>query len=416
MNTNVARAVLGVISAVCLWVTSGGCTPASSNTLSSSVNEGDACESCDDCCTPRDGSLELAATGQTTSYAEGDDGNYQHGEAQEDMVRFSDCGDGTIVDRRTGLMWLADASCMIGNYPDFETDGWADGHVPWNDALQFIAEINAGNREACAANYADWRLPNVLELESLVNAGAPDLTGWLMDQGFNLFEGNAYWTSTTYAGLTETFAFSVDFRYGSVSFRGNKGGVITSALPVRDICDEESTSLRATGQVETYAEGDDGATQAGVSAPDPRCTDNNDGTVTDNLTGLTWLQDAACQGGGNWEQALQAATNFNRNNQVATCENYTGTYTDWRIPNRRELMSLLDFSQDAPALAPDHPFLGVSDTSNYWSSTTYAPDANRAWIVDLSTGNVSYESKANRQGPTEPAEVAEGEHRLRAPT
>lgn len=47
-----------------------------------------------------------------------------------------------------------------------------------------------------------------------------------------------------------------------------------------------------TGQITSYAAGDDGDIQAGLSLPEPRFTDNGDGTVTDNLTGLIWLKNA----------------------------------------------------------------------------------------------------------------------------
>ena len=51
-----------------------------------------------------------------------------------------------------------------------------------------------------------------------------------------------------------------------------------------------------TGQTTFYATGDDGDLEKGVPWPSPRFTDNGNGTVTDNLTGLTWLEDANCDG------------------------------------------------------------------------------------------------------------------------
>ena len=47
-----------------------------------------------------------------------------------------------------------------------------------------------------------------------------------------------------------------------------------------------------TGQTTIYAAGDDGALQKGVAWPTPRFTDNDNGTVTDNLTGLIWMKNA----------------------------------------------------------------------------------------------------------------------------
>jgi len=71
-----------------------------------------------------------------------------------------------------------------------------------------------------------------------------------------------------------------------------------------------------TGQTTTYAAGDDGALQKGVAWPTPRFTDNNNGTVTDNLTGLTWLRDASCLGFQTWANALAAANSLADGNVV----------------------------------------------------------------------------------------------------
>ena len=62
--------------------------------------------------------------------------------------------------------------------------------------------------------------------------------------------------------------------------------------------------IARTGQTISYASGDDGDVQAGVAWPDPRFTDNGDGTITDNLTGLMWLKDANCFGSQTWTNAL----------------------------------------------------------------------------------------------------------------
>ncbi len=52
--------------------------------------------------------------------------------------------------------------------------------------------------------------------------------------------------------------------------------------------------MAQTGQTTSFAPGDDGDIQAGVPFPTPRFRDNQDGTVTDNLTGLIWLREANC--------------------------------------------------------------------------------------------------------------------------
>jgi hypothetical protein len=62
--------------------------------------------------------------------------------------------------------------------------------------------------------------------------------------------------------------------------------------------------------------------------------------------------------------------------------------TDWRLPNVRELFSLIDFSQYGPTLPSGHPFTGVQ-SSSYWSSTTTAYSTSGAWSVYLYAGSVN---------------------------
>ena len=67
-----------------------------------------------------------------------------------------------------------------------------------------------------------------------------------------------------------------------------------------------------TGQTATYAAEDDGAIRAGVPLPSPRFTDNSDGTVTDNLTGLIWLKNANCPlVARDWPTALADVASLN---------------------------------------------------------------------------------------------------------
>lgn len=112
---------------------------------------------------------------------------------------------------------------------------------------------------------------------------------------------------------------------------------------------ENSVSLPQTGQTISYANGDDGALQRGTEWPDPRFTDNNDGTVTDNLTKFICLKDAGCLGSMNWLDAINAC------NKLADgqCGLNDGSVPgDWFLPNIRELHSLIDFSSAPPPGAP----------------------------------------------------------------
>ena len=135
-----------------------------------------------------------------------------------------------------------------------------------------------------------------------------------------------------------------------------------------------------TGQTTSYMAGDDGDLKKGVTWPNPRFTvQANTNVVMDNVTSLMWARNANLSGVQlTWSDA------------IAYCTNLTyGGYSDWRLPNVRELQSLIDFGQSTPALTPGHPFTDVQGGDvglNYWSSTTSAGESGPAYFVYLSDG------------------------------
>lgn len=137
--------------------------------------------------------------------------------------------------------------------------------------------------------------------------------------------------------------------------------------------------------------GQDGALQKGVSVS-ARFTDNADGTVRDNLTGLIWLKNASCFG-------LETSTNaLSSSNALAAgaCGLTDGSAAgSWRLPNVKELQSLIDFGKSSPALPPGNPFSGVRFDALYWTSTTGAGYPSFAWWVNLDFGNVGNGSKGS---------------------
>jgi hypothetical protein len=146
-----------------------------------------------------------------------------------------------------------------------------------------------------------------------------------------------------------------------------------------------------TGQTTSVAAGDDGSIRAGVPWPSPRFTDNGDGTVRDNLTGLIWLKNAHCVVGQPWLAALNIANTLASGSCGLTDGSVTG---DWRLPNVRELQSLIDFSHPIhPAIPAGSPFINVL-AIRYWSSTTPPPPNDiYAWTVDFSMGGTALVDK-----------------------
>ena len=100
-------------------------------------------------------------------------------------------------------------------------------------------------------------------------------------------------------------------------------------------------------EIDCTGTGQDGEYQMGVVCPDPRFTDNGDGTVTDNCTGLIWLKNANCFEPTEWSVALTDCNDLADGICGLTDGSVVG---DWRLPNVKELLSLIDYANNFPAL------------------------------------------------------------------
>ena len=344
----------------------------------------------------------VPVSGQTTCYdgsglviacvGSGQDGELQSG-MDWPVPRFVDNNDGTITDRLTGLAWLQNGE-VFG----------PGSRMEWEDALYNVALANAN----AYLGYSDWRLPSIRELESLLNFGVANQAGWLNGQGFFNVQGSpwAYWSSTTFSGFGETQAWVVSMLSGQVYWlpksgtengrnhfwmvRGGPSGTPDRRFPA---------NVGRSGQTVSYYPGDDGALQAGVAWPDPRFSDNGDGTLTDNLTSLVWLRDANCianrypqfdqqltpgDGQVRHERALEFIAGIN-NGLLPDCG---AGRTDWRLPNIRELRSLTDHGRAGPALDDSHSFFQqVAGVARFWSSTSVASDPAQAWVYNVGDGD-----------------------------
>lgn len=154
----------------------------------------------------------------------------------------------------------------------------------------------------------------------------------------------------------------------------------------------QTTCYDSSGTVISCAgTGQDGENQTGVAWQNPRFTDNLDGTVTDNLTGLIWLKNADCFAQRTWNNALSYSNGIASGLCGLTDGSSAG---QWRLSNYKELISLIDVENYNPALPTGHPFTGVR-TYYYWSSTTYVFSSGNAWGVNMVGGFVSIANKIN---------------------
>jgi hypothetical protein len=333
---------------------------------------------------------EVPRTGQTTAYSSGDAGNLQTGVAWPNP-RFT-AASNVVADNLTGLIWPEDggtptvASCTGG------------GNKTWQGALDYVACLNASNY----LGYNDWRLPDVNELESMVNDGQSNVATWLNTQGFKNVQANFYWSSSTYVNYNYTgYAWFVDMYSGYTSLDFKEIGYFY-VWPVRGgQCGSFGSSticLPKTGQATVYATGDDGNLQKGIAWPSPRFTPISavSGTVVaDQLTGLVWTRDANAPGPGAcgpattkiWQGALDYVACLNTNN-------YLG-YNDWRLPNRKELRSLANYGNSNVATwLNTQGFINVQ-ADVYWSSSTYASSPSHAWLVLPGDGDMRIASKVD---------------------
>ena len=124
--------------------------------------------------------------------------------------------------------------------------------------------------------------------------------------------------------------------------------------------------------------GDDGDLELGTARS---YTDNGDGTITDNTTGLIWeklTDDGTIHDKDNvytWAQAFQKVADLNT-------ANFAG-HNDWRLPNVNELQTLADYGRLSPAIDPvfNNGVDSFTQLSDYLSSTTFAFFTSYAWAV-----------------------------------
>jgi hypothetical protein len=133
-----------------------------------------------------------------------------------------------------------------------------------------------------------------------------------------------------------------------------------------------------------------------ATTPTNRFTVNNNGTVSDSKTGLMWKKcsegqsGADCSGGSaatyTWQLALQQAQTVNNGGGFAG-------YSDWRVPNVKELLSIVEEQCVSPAINltvfPNTP------SNLYWSSSPNANDSYSAWGVGFYSGYSYYSLKSN---------------------
>ncbi len=330
--------------------------------------------------------IKLPATGQAKSYHKGDDGDLRKG-VKWPKPRFINNGNGTITDRLTGLMW--------------EQKPYKKP-VTWKQAFERINIINKKK----LGGYSDWRMPNINELFTLFNSVKKDQIKWLNSKGFNCKSKDTpypnfkidinYWSSTTSDNIL--YAFNIDTsRHGIISIHlkdskhGLKmpdGGKYYFIIGVRST-KNGLIKIPKTGQSKVYHKGDDGDLRIGAPMPKPRFINNSNGTMTDRLTGLVW-EKSLDNKKYTWKQAFKRINKLNKNK--------LGGYSDWRLPNIKELQSLISYKQKIiSTLLLQHGFLNTK-RKHYWSSNTiiFHEGEKFSLAIGFAYGGISYIDRTSK--------------------
>jgi hypothetical protein len=268
--------------------------------------------------------------------------NGQDAQYKGNQPKYQDNGDGTVTDLNTNLMWLQSAG----------------------DKVSYSQGANKADSFSFAG-YDDWRTPSIKELYSLIdfsgtnpNVQAPDASGlspFINTDYFDFEYGDtsvgdriidSQWiTSNVYVATTmgQKCFFGVNFADGRIK-----------CYPI--------DSLRNNGYFMRYVRGD--------LYGENSFKDNGDMTISDNSTGLMWQQNDSLEG-MIWKEALDYCEELN-----------LASYDDWRLPNAKELQSIVDYTRSpdttsSPAIDPVFVTTSIlneakqTDYPFYWTGTTH---------------------------------------------
>ncbi len=263
---------------------------------------------------------------------------------------YTDNGNGTITDNITGLMWQKEMQEKIT---------YADAYIK-ADTLTL-------------GTYTDWRVPTIKELYSLILftgrvQGATYVEKFIDVDYFDQPLGNTdlgereidaqTWSSTQYIGLTmngDSTVFGVNFIDGRIKgypkYKPGSSNTISKTMYFRMVR---------------------GNPEYGIN----NFIANQDETISDIATGLMW-QEADDGLLRNWEESLSYAESLE-----------LGDYNDWRLPNAKELQSIVDYSRspqtsNSPAIDPLFSTTEIEDPNGnagqypyFWTSTTHQDGIN----------------------------------------
>lgn len=310
-----------------------------------------------------------SSTGLVTPCSgQGHDGDYAGNQPS-----YTVSSDGlTVTDNVTDLIWQQSS--------DLNNDGavnYAD-KLEQSEAVTYCDDLSLAGRQ-------DWRLPNIKEAYSLISFSGKDPSSYVGSDTSSLvpfIDSTFDWAfgDTTTADGINAGDRIIDAQYASSTlYQSTTMNGDPTMFGVNYV--DGRIKGYPTHIKEFYVRCVTGNTEYGVNA----FVDNGDETVSDNATGLMWQQNDSES--TNWDDAISQC-------ETAT----TASHSDWRLPNAKELQSILDYTRtpDTDGEAAIDPIFNATSFANeesitdwgfYWSSTTHVDnDGDGSNAVYMSFG------------------------------
>ncbi len=298
----------------------------------------------------------IAKTVSAENYVLAVRGGYDRRFGEPDDSRFVDNQDGTVTDVVTGLMWQKETNARKGP----------------KDAEVFCQNLTL-------AGYTDWRLPNLKELNTILNLDETK-NNWFFEKFFPIPENEAMKHYSACDVFDNYYAWVTNFTFGYDGYYGGRDALLLFRA-VR-YADAPKPAQKAEPFLITHTEQHRAFDLKGREvAPDriwgldaqrqgipQQFTTEANGLIKDVHTGLIW-ENQHSDSEMTWKEAMNFAQSL--------CEqNYLG-HSDWRLPSREELRSIVRYDDQIPAV--DTNIFPHTLPAFYWTSEQHKAETDNAW-------------------------------------
>ena len=265
------------------------------------------------------------------------------------LAPYTDNGDGTVSDPRTGLTWMR---CAMGQTWTGSTCSGTASPYTWAAAVALTGATSFAGK-------SDWRLPNIRELQSIADRSAYNPA--INTAAFPNTSSSSFWSGSPYASYSSN-AWSVYFGLGNV------GG-----------------SDRYLGYLVRLVRGGQSFGLLNLARPTSDYVAQGNGTATHTPSGLIWKR---CAEGQTWSGSTctGSASTYTWDAAQGLSSPFAGQ-SDWRLPTVEELSSLVDYTTSNLAINMK-VFPNTSQSSGFWSGSPGAYLSYGVWGVGFYDGSV----------------------------